>query len=105
MEVAHVVLVGSGIAAGCCIGANAIEETFRTRSVAVPIIMLAPLWLLGAGLIIMRWLRLRSTASATDKSLQHWAEQPADKNTKKGEDQVLDFRQFVWIAYVCFVSG
>jgi hypothetical protein len=94
-----------GFAAGCCIGANAIEETFRTHSVAVPVIMLAPLWLFGAGLIIMRWLRLRSTASAAGHSLEHLAEQPTDRNTKRAEYEVLDFRQFVWIAYVCFVSG
>ena len=43
---------------GAVIGANAFKQTFGYSALLVPIIMLAPLWLLGAALLIVRHTRL-----------------------------------------------
>jgi hypothetical protein len=50
----------AGFISGSCIGANSFEETFKVHSVAVPIIMLAPLWLYGCVV-----LKLRGTPNIT----------------------------------------
>ena len=94
----------AGFTAGCCIGANAIEQTFKTYSVTVPIIMLAPLWFFGAKLLIARRL---SPKSRFNRLQDRFVEESPDHSvsTKVGEYEVLDLRQFMWIAYVCFVAG
>jgi hypothetical protein len=91
-----------GFTAGCCIGANAIELTFKTYSVTVPIIMLAPLWMFGATLLIMQRLGLKSKFDRLQELL---FEESPDRSAKVGEYVVFDLRQFMWIVYVCFVAG
>jgi hypothetical protein len=103
-----------GFVAGCCIGANAIEDTFQTQSVAVTIIFLAPLWLFGAALLLMRWrlskhesnpvaVELVSTSAAAEATpVSH---ETQEKQPILGEYTVFDVRQYFWITYCCFVAG
>ena len=109
----------AGFTAGACIGANAYEATFTINSVAVPIIMVTPLWLAGVVFLVVR--RRRSSAAAAVGLNEHLIQQqPAASGGTEvaakqvdagsnvpvaGEYEVLDRKQFLWIAYCCFVAG
>jgi hypothetical protein len=109
----------AGFTAGSCIGANAYETTFAINSVSVPIIMVSPLWFTGVVFLVLR--KWRSSAAAAVGLNEHLIQQPvaASGSTEAavkqvaagsnvpvaGEYEVLDRKQFFWIAYCCFVAG
>ena len=109
----------AGFTAGACVGSSAYESTFNVNSVTVPIIMVAPLWLAGAVFLAVR--RLRCTAGISVGLREHLVQQqPAASGGAEvalgqftagtvaaapGEYENLDVKQFLWVAYCCFVAG
>jgi hypothetical protein len=101
----------SGFASGCCIGANAYEETFKVHAVAAPVIMLLPLWIGGFALLKLRGRQMRAeyrskqSAALLQSRLAAFDTRRRDNGVAAGEYEQLDVRQCVWIAYMCFVAG
>ena len=110
--------------AGAVIGANAYHTTFKYSAVLVPVIMLAPTWLFGAGLLVIQLLRRREAASAVLASI---AAQPDNANgvavavasdkapavavveavmtRVAGEYEPIDIKYYAWAFYVSFIGG
>ena len=91
------------------------EAAFKYSAIAVPIIMLAVLWVFGVVLLVTQQCRLRAEQrlvvpeelSVKDDHegtvTRYGHASPA--SLMRGSYEAVNARQFVWVFYLCFVAG
>jgi hypothetical protein len=105
----------AGFVAGACIGANAYMATLKYSAIIVPISMLAPLWIAGLAVIVVRRIRpqLHSAAASLAPATPHAADDFVPKARRvsifvgsgSNHGDVSYRKLYAWAFFNSFVGG